>query len=126
MTKITTDDCKKFITEFHKNNRHIEKIRFGITENNSVNEDIRFLSDILLEKNWKRLFKRNPERNFNENCVYVTGQTVNSYAEPQSHVNFNDIKCVRGFDMITADGQIAYLVLEMKDGTLHLGDYIGD
>jgi hypothetical protein len=28
--------------------------------------------------------------------------------------------------MDTADGQIAYLVFEMKDGTLHLGDYIGD
>jgi hypothetical protein len=28
--------------------------------------------------------------------------------------------------MDTADGQIAYLVFEMKDGTLHIGDYIGD
>ena len=128
MTKITTDDCKKFIVEFHKKNPQLEKVRFGITDDeiDSNNEDLEFLKDILLEKNWKRLFKRNPEKNFNETYVYVSGKPVNRYAEPQAKVDFNNIKCVRGFDMITAEGQIAYLVLEMKDGTLHLGDYIGD
>lgn len=30
------------------------------------------------------------------------------------------------FNMETAETQIAYLVFEMNDGTLHLGDYIGD
>jgi hypothetical protein len=58
--------------------------------------------------------------------VYISSQSFNRYAEPAGRVNFDDIKYTRGFDMDTADGQIAYLVFEMKDGTLHLGDYIGD
>lgn len=122
MSKISTDDCKKFLINFHANNLHIEKARFELTDE-SPELDL-FVKELLSEKNWKRLFKRKPESS--ETSVYVSGRPVNLYAEPQSKVKLEDINCVRGFEMTKSDGQIAYLVLEMKDGTLHLGDYIGD
>ncbi len=122
MSKISTDDCKKFLINFHANNLHIEKTRFELTDE-SPELDL-FVKELLSEKNWKRLFKRKPE--YDETSIYISGVPVNIYAEPQSKVKLEDIKFVRGFEMIKSDGQIAYLVLEMKDGTLHLGDYIGD
>lgn len=127
MTKITTEDCKKFIVQFQKDNPDLERDRFGIepTETLSTNPDLQFLSDCLLEKNWKRLFKTK----FNEDYstgIYVSGQKFGRFDRQAAYVNENDIRYVRGFDMDTADGQIAYLVLEMNDGTLHLGEYIGD
>lgn len=123
MTKITTEYCKKFIVDFHRKNPNIEMTRFRIS-NTPTSEESELLADLLNEKNWKRLFKRLPEED--ENYIYIDGENVNKYAEPQSKVKFSDIKFVRGFEMIKSDGQIAYLVLEMKDGKLYLGDYIGD
>lgn len=123
MKEITTDDCKEFIVNFQKNNPDLERNRFGII-NSTEDNDLDYLTDVLNKKNWKRIFKRKAE--FFENIVYIDGNHINKYAEPQGTVDFDNIKCVRGFDMITADGQIAYLLLEMNDGTLHLGDYIGD
>jgi len=130
MTKITTDDCKKFIVQFQKDNPALERIRFGFDPDDNIQDtdfdpDCEYFADCLNEKKWKRLFKRNPEKE-DGTSVYISGQIFNSYAEPAGSVNFEDIKYTRGFDMVTADGQIAYLVFEMKDGTLHLGDYIGD
>lgn len=128
MTTITTADCKKFIVDFQMKNPNLERIRFGLNPNDNVesNPDYQFIKDILVEKNWKRLFKMKPDPDEHSNVIYVSGQMFNRFAEPISQVSWNDIKYVRGFDMVTADGQIAYLVLEMKDGTLHLGEYIGD
>lgn len=128
MTTITTADCRKFIVSFQAKNPELERIRFGLKPSDNVesNPDYQFIKDILVEKNWKRLFKMKPDPDEHSNVIYVSGQMFNRFAEPISQVSWNDIKYVRGFDMVTADGQIAYLVLEMKDGTLHLGEYIGD
>ena len=127
MAKITTDDCKRFIVQFQKDNPKLELTRFGITEQDNVsnNRDCSYLTDCLIEKNWKRLFKRKPDEDDGVS-VYISGQSFNRYAEPAGRVNFKDIKCTRGFNMETAETQIAYLVFEMNDGTLRLGDYIGD
>ncbi len=129
MSKITTEDCKKFIVQFQKDNPNLEKIRFGLSQNDSRlnNHEYKFLEDCFQTKNWKRLFKTKPnEDEYDCSVIYISGQPINRFADPHGKVNINDIKYVRGFDMVTADGQIAYLVLEMNDGTLHLGDYIGD
>jgi hypothetical protein len=128
MTNITTADCKKFIVQFQKNNPNLERSRYRLSPQDNVSNDpeYQFLTDALIEKNWKRIFKTTKDFDEHSNYVYIDGQLFNRYAEPAGQVNYDDIKCIRGFDLDSADGQIAYLILEMKDGTLHLGDYIGD
>jgi hypothetical protein len=53
---------------------------------------------------------------------------VNSFGEPTTDVrrNTKDFVSERGFDLDGTEGAIAFVVLEKADGTLHLGDYIGD
>lgn len=127
MSKITTDDCKKFIAQFQKDNPALERIRFGIKPEETIetNRDLQYLQDCLDPKNWKRLFKRKMTDE-DSNSIYVSGQSFNRYAATISRVRDEDVRYVRGFDMDKASGQIAYLVLEMNDGILHLGEYIGD
>lgn len=127
MSKITTEDCKKFIAQFQKDNPDLERARFGIKPEETVetNRDIQYLQDCLNPKNWKRLFKTK----FNEDYstgIYISGQKFDRYDRMAGYLKEEDIRYVRGFDMENAGGQIAYLVLEMNDGTLHLGEYIGD
>lgn len=127
MSKITTDDCKKFIAQFQKDNPELERIRFGIKPEETIetNSDLQHLQDCLDPKNWKRLFKRKLTDEDGLG-IYVSGQQFNKYAQTNRYVREEDVRYVRGFDMENASGQIAYLVLEMNDGTLHLGEYIGD
>jgi hypothetical protein len=52
MTKITTENCKQFIVQFQKDNPNLERVRFGITEQDDLNNnhDCNYLADCLLEK----------------------------------------------------------------------------
>lgn len=128
MRKLTTADCKKFIVQFQKDNPNLERSRYGLGPQDDVskNPDYQFLLDVLNEKKWKRIFKTTKDLDEHSNYIYINGQSFNRYAEPAGEVDYDDIQCIRGFDLESADGQIAYLILEMKDGTLRFGDYIGD
>lgn len=125
MSKITTEDCKEFIAQFQRNNPELEYARFQVNVNTIDSELKSVFMDAQNPKKWKRTYKRKPELS-QRYMAYVSGAPLNSYAEPQEVINSQHIESERGFDLIPAEGQIAYIVLEMKDGTLRLGDYIGD
>ena len=125
MTKITTAHCKQFIADFHKANPQIETARFT-TPHNPIDAETRQIILATTEpKNWKRISKNKPDPD-EKYHAYIDGAAVNRYAEPQEYIPSELIACERGFDLELADGQVAYRVLELKDGTLRLGDYIGD
>lgn len=125
MSKITTEDCKEFIAQFQRNNPELEYARFQVNAN-TVDSELKIVfMEAQNSKNWKRTYKRKPDLS-QSYMAYVSGAPLNSYAEPQELINVQHIESERGFDLSSADGQIAYIVLEMKDGTLRLGDYIGD
>lgn len=127
MSKITTDDCRNFIAKFQKDNPELELVRFGIKPEETIetNSDLKYLQDCTNPKNWKRLFKTKMNDEYSLG-VYVSGQTFSYHDRTAAYVKEENVRYVRGFDMIHASGQIAYLVLEMNDGILHLGEYIGD
>lgn len=125
MSKITTENCKEFIAQFQRSNPELEHARFGVTPDTVDSELKSVFVDAQNSKNWKRTYKRKPDLS-QSYMAYVSGAPLNSYAEPQERINAQHIESERGFDLNSADGQIAYIVLEMKDGTLRLGDYIGD
>lgn len=124
MSKVTTAYCKSFLVQFELSNK-LEYVRWGVTAE-TVDPDTKAMIDGVFDcKNWKRLYKRKPDKN---ECymTYVDGAPLNRHAEPQQSVKFSDIVSERGFEMVLSDGQIAYIVLEMKDGSLRLSNYIGD
>lgn len=52
MTKITTDDCKKFIVQFQKDNPELERIRFGFDPDDNIQDtdfdpDCEYFADCL-------------------------------------------------------------------------------
>lgn len=125
MSKITTENCKEFIAQFQRNNPELVYTLFDVTPNTVDSELKSVFMDAQNPKKWKRTYKRKPELS-RSYMAYVSGAPLNSYAEPQEHINAQHIESERGFDLEPAEGQIAYMVLEMKDGTLRLGEYIGD
>ena len=125
MSNITTENCKEFIAQFQRKNPELLCTLFAVTPNTVDSELKSVFMDSQNPKKWKRTYKRKP--NLSQSyMVYVSGAPLNSYAEPQELINSQHIESERGFDLESADGQIAYMVLEMKDGTLRLGEYIGD
>lgn len=119
---VTTEQCRAFIADFEKRNPQIEEARFG---SGGDEEDDEVQAATCNPKNWKRLHKTRPEQDF-PYMFYVDGQSVNYYAEPSTSISESEIAWVRGFTCVPSEGQIGYLVLEKHDGTLLLGNYIGD
>lgn len=123
---ISTEDCRKFITEFQKRNPQIEQARFD----NELDKEA--LAALANPRNWKRQHKVRPSAQTNDHDpidvynVYLDGEPVNRYAEAQGEIDASEIAWERRFDCAPFDGQVAYLILEMHDGTLLFGDYVGD
>lgn len=128
MTKITTQDCKEFIANFQARNPQLEQARFNPKEGDwDYEETIKLLKSAIIAKNWKRLYKKNPDPEENPiYSYYKDGCSVNRFADSYGEIDNSDVKCERGFELENSDGQIAYMVLELQDGTLLLGEYIGD
>lgn len=123
--KITTADCKIFITTFLKSNPDIMVTLYGLTEP----EEIQEMMDLVTDKaNWRRMAKRKPDEDdanvWNEYLVniYVDGKKPNHFAETTGTVKTNDVLWVREFKC-GKDTDIGFLVIEMRDGTIHLGEH---
>ena len=123
---ISTDDCRKFITDFQKSNPRIEQARFD----GELDEEA--LAALVDPKNWKPQHKVRPASLTDEHepmesyGVYRDGEDVNRYAEPQDRIDAAQIAWERRFDCQPFEGQVAYLILETHDGKLIFGEYVGD
>jgi hypothetical protein len=88
--------------------------------------------------NWTLRYKSRPGKGEYElgvrepYMIHKTGIVLNRYGEPVDGSNSwekrpkTDFVWERAFDCEGSDGQIAYVVLEDKEGNLYLGEYIGD
>ncbi len=126
MPKITTADCKKFIADFERRNPQLEAARFD--------EDFDEVAALVVNPdNWKRRYKCRagaPGGGYDGQDgpyhFYQDGAAINRHVEPTGTIAMDQIAWERGFDCDGTDGQVAYKVLETLDGTLLLGEYIGD
>ena len=122
---ISTDDCRRFITDFQKRNPQIEQARFD----GEIDEEA--LAALTDPKNWKRQHKVRPSSATNEHepkasyGVYVDGLDVDRYAKHQARIDADMIMWERRFDCQPFDGQVAYLILETNNGGLLFGEYVG-
>lgn len=123
---ISTDDCRRFITDFQKRNPQIEQTRFD----GEIDEGT--LAALVDPKNWKRQHKVRPSSQtdghepMDSYGVYRDGEDVNRYAEPQTRISASEIAWERRFDCQPFEGQVAYLILETHNGGLLFGEYVGD
>jgi hypothetical protein len=117
--RVSTDDCRKFIVAFETANPQLEAARFT----DEWDSDQR--AALLIFSNWKREHKIRPPKD-ETYSVYVEGQEINRYAEAAAKIASSEIAWERKFNCCPFEGQVAYLVLEKHDGTLLLGNYVGD
>jgi len=126
-TLMNTNDCKKFLAGFFTRNVTIIPAYIS-TDDPDLPATVKDARDA---KKWKRRYKCTPGKgdyDFRYYILYPENGTVNSFGEPTTDIrrNTKDFVSERGFDLDGTEGAISFVVLEKKDGTLHLGDYIGD
>ena len=128
----TTADCKKFLVEFFT---RYPALIVNIYGEEALSKDNlkSLLQDARNHNKWKREFKSNAATYFHEHTSFVTktsaGLTVQIFPEGKSRpMPLADIATVRTLvlDPNEYDSAVCFLVLEAKDGTLHLGEYAGD
>lgn len=122
MSKITTADCKRFlISEITRNPQIILDIYEGFHETDNL------LSTALVEKKWKRTEKFKPTgEHYRVEDSYRLWSPLKG---PQrDEVPAEALAAIRVFhlDPDQFDDSVGFMVLENKDGTLVLGEYIGD
>jgi len=122
---VSTDDCKKFITEFLKVNNLVAPM---FTERDGRMEVD--LSSITIPGKWKRTRKCRPG---GEGSMVSSGDSkyhrhyyVSELSGETRKVDKDEIAWERNFDHVDFEAQVQYLVLEDKNGNLHMGDYTGD
>ncbi len=124
---MNTNDCKKFLAGFFT--RNVTIIPAYISKDDP---DLpATVKDARNAKKWKRRYKCTPGKGdyeFRYYILYPENGTVDRYGEPTTGVRRRTSEFVseRAFDLDGTEGAIAFVVLEKEDGTLHLGDYIGD
>jgi len=114
--KITTSDCKKFLSNYFLSDpKPIADIWEG-----------EYPCDIAINKsrkpiNWVRVWKMKPT----DSLWYAAGSGYNT---SNGFKQFDQIKCVRCFVLspIDFDTLVQFMVIEDTEGTLHLGDCIGE
>lgn len=124
----TTSDCKKFLANFFGSNPQIINALYGGQNLNEIHEIQNFATNA---KNWKRVYKCNPGNS--DYCrdrysIFRDQVRVNQYCEPVVPFTWpiDDFVSERGFRLEQMEDSVTFVVLEDKNGTLHLGDYIGD
>lgn len=128
MAKTTTEDCRKFLAKFFKRNPQIIRALF----NNAKSPELeKYQEDVENPKKWKRLYKCKPGGGTYTHpsyCMFKDGTTVNYYVEafPEVQRPLTDFVSERGFCCDPFEDNVQFVVLEDKNGKLHLGDYIGD
>ena len=126
---MNENDCKDFLASFFKNNSHI--ILEGLFPGMSDEENQQVISDISEPDGWELRYKAKPgcsDYEFREYAIYEDGTKVSRWGEAVPYVKrpLSDFVTEWAFDLEKSEGQVAYVVLEDKEGQLHVGDYIGD
>jgi hypothetical protein len=124
---MNTDDCKKFLAGFFTRNLTIIPAYISRDDPDLAAT----VKDARTVKKWKRRYKCKPgsgDYDFRYYILYTENGTVTRYGEPTLNIHRKPSEFVseRGFELDGTEGAIAFVVLEKADGTLHLGDYIGD
>jgi hypothetical protein len=113
----STADCKRFLEDYFSRNQALIVKILGETA------DTR-------QKNWKRYSKCSPEKSeysvSDEYMIYGENAMLSHYGETSTYEPVSNFVSERAFFCTPTEGAIAFLVLERPDGTLALGDYIGD
>ena len=124
---ITTAQCKKFLVDFFRQSGGLISGIYGVETGAEA------LVDALQEKNWKRESKCKPQRESSRCSEYeFFPQGMDSARGPHycrlQPLNVDDIAMERVFTLLPEkyDDGVAFVVFEMKDGTLCLGQYVGD
>lgn len=126
---VTTKDCVNKLVEFFQAEQGKQEIirLFGFDEPKYYDEPAKeeALKWVTDPKRWKRRYKISPTSPKYDEVGYNWRDNEYVTLERRS-INPNDVAFERGFDCDGFDGQVAYMVLELKDGTIEIGDYIGD
>jgi hypothetical protein len=127
MARTTTADCKKFLVDFHA--KHPDFLHV-YTEFGMVELDEQMRSDAAVASNWKRAWKGKPTKDASypywpEGRVYADGDIVD--VAKADAVAADELSSVRIFELKPAvyETNVAIMVLEKKDGSLLLGEYVG-
>lgn len=129
MSKINTADCKKFLTDMIAKDPSIVLDAGAIewfdfeTEQEEQKQRQRFMRDATNPAKWRRISKQRA----NPHDLSVHDDHYGGY-RGGLRVPVNDVSYVRIFalDPQHYDSAVAFMVLELKDGSLFLGEYIGD
>lgn len=119
----TIDDCKIFIADFESRNPQIERARF---DDEWTTKIAALTTD---PTQWEFLFEAPSgcgPYDMDHYSYYGDGEPVNRHIDAQHQISLVEIAREIAVSVRDLDGQIAYLVLEKHDGTLLLGNYIGD
>ncbi len=129
---MNTNDCRNFLAGFFKRNPTIIPARFGIPSGHAILKTaLNPQMHAIDPKNWKRQYKCKPgagEHTFRYYLLYPDTGGVDEFGEPKHEFRGRpkDYEAERGFELVNTEGAIAFVVLEKKDGTLQLANYIGD
>lgn len=117
--KITTADCKKFLAEQVIKNPNIVREIFQ-----DLNTAIAEASN---PKKWQRESKFNPTGD-NDRVQDHYNLWCPEYGPSKGSVPATDLVSVRIFwlDPNQFDTAVMFMVLEDRNGQLHLGEYVGD
>lgn len=141
-SKVSTDQCKKFIVEFVKKNPSLIKSIYGETEYPEDQEELdQLLQAAVKTVNWSRTSRylitsddNNCPTNYDYNRkrdasvdAYSVDRVVDRMGYDGTHqIPIERITWVREFDLKPSEGAVAFAVLEDVDGDLHMGPFMGD
>jgi hypothetical protein len=122
-----TKDCKQYLADFVQKNPSIVTSIYG-----GEYEPVGLLQDATNPNKWKRDYKCNPgggRYEFDEYSMFDQHTIIKRMGYDRlKKMPATNFVAERGFYLNPDiyDTGVAFVVLEDKDGNLHLGDYIGD
>ena len=141
-SKVSTDQCKKFIVDFVTQNPSLIKSIYGEPEYPEDQEELDQLMKAAVKPgNWSRTQRylitsdsNNCPTNYDYNRkrdvsvdAYSVDRAVNRMGYDGTYeIPIERITWVREFDLKLSEGAVAFAVLEDVDGHLHMGPYMGD
>lgn len=127
---ITTATCKAFLAHFVRDNPSVLFSIYGTDM--SAHAKTTLLAHGTTPNRWKRIHKCSPGGGlyqFDSYGIFTTSHVITRMGfDRLPEVPIANFVAERGFslDPDIYDTGVAFVVLEDRDGNLHLGDYIGD
>lgn len=127
MSKVTTDQCKKFLAHELENNQQVLHDVFKPSKDDPLaTEDFEMaLAASKVSKNWKRDLKFNANGT-SEHACYFYALWYPEWGPERGTFDAEDLTTVRQFSLdYKGDQKLSFYVLEDKEGDLYLGEYMG-